>query len=297
MQEWKIATQRMLDWLEEHIAENPTLLDMSRQVGYSPGYCSMQFHRVMGQTMKRYVAGRRLALATLALRDTDERILDIAVRCGYSSQEAMTRAFTAAYGVTPYTYRKKPRALPLSIRKNILFPYDDAEKGEMAMSSNIREPQVRVEYIPEHKYIGIWDPEVSDYMSFWDRHDCDGTYGIIESMAHLADPVVTPYTAGWYNVGNGKKGYFFGFGVPADYNGEVPEGFEIRSFPGSYYLVFSHPPFDFLKENDEVMPRVSKLAWGFDPATRGFKWNDACQTYQRHIPETFGYEILRPVKR
>jgi len=89
--------------------------------------------------------------------------------------------------------------------------------------------------------------------------------------------------------------------VPEDYTGEIPEGFEMRSFPASDYLVFYHPPFDFLKDNGEVMGRVENLAWNYDPAKHGntcYEWNEeACQDYQRHYPEGIGYEVLRPVKR
>lgn len=86
----------------------------------------------------------------------------------------------------------------------------------------------------------------------------------------------------------------------------VPEGFKLRGvFPGSDYLVFSHPPFDYLSENGEVMRRVEDLAWNFDPATIGYAWNeDVCQDYQRHCPEglirccvLFGRSDLLPRRR
>ena len=70
-----------------------------------------------------------------------------------------------------------------------------------------------------------------------------------------------------------------------------------RRFPDRYYLVFYHPPFDYLSDNAEVMKRVEELAWNFAPHTIGYEWNeDACQIYQRHYPEGLGYQILRPVR-
>ena len=73
---------------------------------------------------------------------------------------------------------------------------------------------------------------------------------------------------------------------------------EMREVPASYYLVFFHPPFDFLKDCAEVMDRVEALAWNFDPAAKGFEWNEeACPDYQRHYPEVLGYEVLRPVRK
>ena len=55
---------------------------------------------------------------------------------------------------------------------------------------------------------------------------------------------------------------------------------------------------DYLKDCGEVMGRVEELAWNFDPATKGYEWNeDVCQDYQRHCPEVIGYEVLRPVRK
>lgn len=158
---------------------------------------------------------------------------------------------------------------------------------------------VRVEYIPAHHYLGVYDPEVKDYGSLWQRHDCDKVAGVVDSIRPAdADPIITPHTAGWTWV-NGQRNYFYGLGVPVDYHGAVPEGFSLRGvFPGSYYLVFSHPPFDFLRDNVQVMSSVEELAWHFDPTTMGYAWHeDECQDYQRHYPEGLGYQILRPVRR
>lgn len=296
--EWNEAIQRMIDWIEDHLMENPSLLEMSNQIGYSPYYCSTRFHEIVGITIKSYVAGRRLARATLEIRDTKKRILDIAIQYGYSSQEALTRAFMNAYGCTPSVYRRNPCPIILANKQVVLFPNHYIDKGDHDMSKTVlTDANVCVEYIPAHKYIGIWDKNITNYCEFWNKHDCDKVCGIIDSMSHVADPIVTCHTAGWFNE-NGKKGYFYGFGVRSDYDGVVPEGFEMKEFPGSYYLKFFHPPFDYLKDCGEVMKRVETMAWNYDPAQKGYLWNEEeCQCYQRHYPEVIGYEVLRPVKK
>ena len=97
MFEWNETAQKMIDWIEAHLADNPSLLEMSNQIGYSLYYCSSRFHEIVGMSFKSYVAGRQLAMAALEIRDTKARILDIAIKYGYSSQEALTRAFKKAF--------------------------------------------------------------------------------------------------------------------------------------------------------------------------------------------------------
>lgn len=302
MLEWNEAIQKMIDWIDDNILENPTLMQMAKQIGYSPCYCSALFHEITGMTVKSYIAGRRLRLAALAIRDTDERIIDIAVKYGYSSQEALTRAFSAAFGCTPAAYRKNPIPIPLSIRQVVLNPWQYQNmKGELSMSETIlAKPHVKVEYIPAHKYLGIWDDKAKDYGEFWQHHSCDTVCGIIDSLSNVSDIIVTGHTAGWWYK-NGERRYFYGLGLPMDYSGKIPEGFELREFPASYYLVFFHPPFDYLSNNGEVMSKVEDLAWNYDIEKEfcggKYTWNeDTCQCYQRHYPEVIGYQILRPIR-
>lgn len=297
--EWNETVQKMLDWIEKNIGENPTLLKMSEQVGYSPYYCSVKFHKTCGMTIKRYISGRRLALAALELRDTNERIIDIAMKYGFSSQEALTRAFAAAFGCAPAAYRRNPTPVPLPIRKVVFFPehYNKLYKGGIKMN-DITEARVRTEFIPAHRYIGIWDSVAEDYCGFWERHSCDEICGTIDSMSNVSDIIITCHTAGW-TLNGYKRRYFYGLGVPNDYNGAVPDGFEIRDIPAAYYLVFYHPPFDYLKDNGEVMGRVERLAWNYDIKDFGggkYVWDESAPCYQRHYPEGIGYEILRPIK-
>ena len=99
--------ESMVNWIEENLMEKPTLEELSNHVGYSSYYCSAKFHEIVGITLKQYVVKRRLSLAAMEVRDTHNRLLEIAVKYGYSSQEAFTRAFNDAFGCTPYQCRKK----------------------------------------------------------------------------------------------------------------------------------------------------------------------------------------------
>lgn len=292
MQEWYAAIERLTAYIEDHIGENPSLIDLAREVGYSPSYCSTLFHRVSGMTIRGYIAARRLSLAALRLRDTREPTVQIALAYGFSSQSALTKAFRNAFGLPPYRYRRHPVPIPLQIRLHSPLCID--EGGEMKAMRNI---DVRTEYIPAHQYLGAYRRSETGNGCIWPGHDCDLLCGIIESLPDK-DRIVTGYTAGWDNAG-GKRSYFFGSGIDADaVNVVVPEGLELRQCPGSYYLVFACPPFKYPEENASAMSEVERIAWSFDPAPLGLEWNEeVCQCYQRHYPEVLGYQVLRPVRK
>lgn len=294
MQDWNEVVQHMIEWIEDHLDENPILESLSEEVGYSPWYCSALFHNITGVTLKSYVAGRRLSRATEEIRDTEERILDLSIKYGYSSQESLSRAFKSRYGTTPAAFRKNPMIVPMFIKKRVLFPSNSVERRDEMEGDKLN---VHVEHIPAHKYIGIWEKRASNYGEFWKYHDCDEVCGYVESISSMSHPIVTAHTAGWEKRGD-KLVYFYGSGLPVDYSGLVPEGFELRDIPDSEYLVFSYPPFEYMEENGPVMEAVEKLAREFDPGELGYEWNDGvCPIYQRHYPEKLGYQVVRPVKK
>ena len=295
MDEWIQAVKKLIDFIDDNAVNNPSLAEISRQIGYSPYYCSMMFHRIAGTTIKRYMSKRRLYAATIAIRDTKMSFTDIALEYGYSAQSVLTRAFNEAFGCTPAAFRKNPIPIPSSLSQ-LVFPPSHYIKGDDGMS-NLVSPFYMHTYIPAHKYLGVYKRSMTKNGEIWPAHDCDLTANAVENFENC-HKLITAHTAGW-TWENGKKSYFYGAGVESDYNGEIPEGFELRGkFEGSYYLSFGHPPFDFQTENAEVMKRVEEFAWSFDPKIHGFEWNDEkCQSYQCHYPEGIGYWVLRPVRK
>ena len=98
--------ESMIDWVETNLGNEPTLDRMSDHVGYSSFYCSAKFHEAVGVSFKEYVVRRKLSLAAAELCETEHRIIDIAIKYGFSSNEAFTRAFCKYYGYTPSSFRK-----------------------------------------------------------------------------------------------------------------------------------------------------------------------------------------------
>lgn len=105
----KQTLESMVTWISENALENPTLESLSNHLGYSPFYCSTQFKEYAGITIKKYVAHIKLGVAAERLRETDDRVVDIAMHCGYSSHEALTRAFMLVYASSPMEYRRRYR--------------------------------------------------------------------------------------------------------------------------------------------------------------------------------------------
>lgn len=114
--------QRGIDYIEAHLEHDLELRRVSKVAGISHWHFQRIFKAMTGETLLTYVRARRLANALDRLLTTDAGILEIAMRAGFGSQEAFTRAFKRSFGLTPNQYRKLgDRSLFL---KKVIFDAD-----------------------------------------------------------------------------------------------------------------------------------------------------------------------------
>ena len=93
--------QRAVDLLEDHLRTPLDLEDAFRAAGMSrPSFYRLFFHLV-GESVQAYLRRRRLDEAARELRESDRRILEIALDYQYESHEAFGRAFKRQYRITP----------------------------------------------------------------------------------------------------------------------------------------------------------------------------------------------------
>lgn len=107
-----------VDYIEARLDEAIALEHVAKAAGVSQWHFQRLFKALTGETLKTYIRSRRLAASLERLLTTELRVLDIALLAGFESQEAFTRAFKQAFGLTPQRYRalrdkslflKKPR--------------------------------------------------------------------------------------------------------------------------------------------------------------------------------------------
>ncbi|MFC4808088.1 helix-turn-helix transcriptional regulator [Paenibacillus sp. GCM10023250] len=108
--------QEMIDWIEDHLLDDFSLASLGQQMGYSPYYCSFKFHQMTGITIKRYRSLRKMYLASMELRETNQKTIDLAFKYGFLSQEAFARAFKETFGLSPNAFRKNPQPLQTYVK-------------------------------------------------------------------------------------------------------------------------------------------------------------------------------------
>lgn len=93
--------------IDEHLRPAPTLVDIARLVGMSPGHFARRFRRSTGLSLHRFVNQRRLRKSLSMLQEPCAQVACVAEELGFSSQGHLTRLFSHLTGMTPAKYQKQ----------------------------------------------------------------------------------------------------------------------------------------------------------------------------------------------
>jgi AraC family transcriptional regulator len=92
--------------MEERLADPVSLTELASFAGLSVSQLSRQFKARTGLAPHRFLLGLRIDHACRLLRTDSSPIAEIAVRCGFSHQEHLTRVMRAHLGTTPGAVRR-----------------------------------------------------------------------------------------------------------------------------------------------------------------------------------------------
>lgn len=101
------ALNRLVDLVEEHIAEEFDVRGVAAEVGTTGYHLRRMFSSLAGMPLSEYVRRRRMTLAAADVVQGEDDLLTIAVRHGYGSTEAFGRAFRAVHGAGPGEVRRE----------------------------------------------------------------------------------------------------------------------------------------------------------------------------------------------
>lgn len=94
-----------IEYIEDNLDNKIELKELADKAFLSKYHFHRVFHSVVGEPVAEYIRKRRLKEAASELVTTDNKIVDIALKYQFSSQEAFTKAFKRIYGVPPRGFR------------------------------------------------------------------------------------------------------------------------------------------------------------------------------------------------
>lgn len=299
MESWERidAVQRMQDYIEENIGEPINLNALAQVAGYSPWHTERIFKELIGKTPFEYIRSIRLSRAAVRLRDEEVRIVDVALDFVFDSHEGFTRAFSKQFGMTPNYYSKNTPPLKLFLPTRVRDYYLMLQKGEDTMSAKSNANTVFVQVIDRsaRKLILKRGVNATHYFEYCEEVGCD-VWGILTSIKEgLYEPIGM-----WLPENLRKPGTSFyaqGVEVSKDYQGMIPEGFEVIDLQPCKMMVFQGQPYDDEKFS-EAIGDLWEMMKNYNPELYGFTWADEdAPRFQLQPIGYRGYIEARPVRQ
>ena len=253
-----------IDYLETVLDDEIDEKKVTQLSGYSYSMFSRLFSILTETTLSEYLRSRRLTEAAVILRNTDEKIIDVAFKFGYESSDSFGTAFKNFHGFTPSEVRNGKLfklvsrvQLALSVRGGRSMNITIQKKKTFTVAG-VNEQSINSSLCPS-----VWDKLYEKY-----SHDELASLGNGQRVGICHDvenPSTINYMAG-YIVTGADKARSMGLDVleveEAEYAvvelvGSVPEcihnGWKYAMevfFPEHGYIHSGKPDFEYYYEGD-----------------------------------------------
>lgn len=169
--EWIEYLNKAICYIEEHITEEIEYDQVAKTANCSTYHFQRMFSYMANIPLSEYIRRRRMSLAAVEIQSGSGKIIDIALKYGYTSPTSFNRAFQSVHGIAPSLVKKEGTSIksypPISFRITV--------KG-------VEEMKYRVEKKEAFRIVGVSIPlhkdieknfEIAPQM--WGRAFMDGT--------------------------------------------------------------------------------------------------------------------------
>lgn len=137
--EWITKMNMAITYIEDNLEDEINISSVAKVACVSTYHFYRLFDILSGISVGEYIRRRRLTKAGQELGISDTKVVDIALKYGYKSPEAFTKAFKKLHGINPSQAKKQegelklypPLSFTLSVRGNTLMEYRIEKKEKL----------------------------------------------------------------------------------------------------------------------------------------------------------------------
>ncbi|WP_234117333.1 AraC family transcriptional regulator [Clostridium hydrogenum] len=220
----------VIEYIEINLDSTIDIDEIAKIAFTSRYHFQRMFHSLSGFTVGEYIRNRRLTLAAEELTSKDVRVIDVAIKYGYESIDAFTKAFQRLHGVSPSKIKKgniRLKAFPkisfqISIQGECELNYRIVKKEKFKVFGVDFETTIvdnaLYEEIPQFCN-GIWDDgthhRINEFLGFSKMNMLHGIHYDFKK--------------------DGSRKYMMGWEIP---NKDIPNEYKVVEIPSCTFAVF-----------------------------------------------------------
>lgn len=228
--DWLDRMNNAMEYVETHLSEVIDFNQVARIACCSTYHFQRMFSFITDVPLSEYIRRRRMTLAAFELQQSGVKIIDIALKYGYESPEAFSRAFKKMHGVMPMSARDKG----VSLKAYPRLSFHISIRGDVGMNYKIEEKQAFEMFGVSTVVNADGESPFIEIPAFWTKCISNGTVDRIRAAAELGEN--GQIHAVLYNKQGEKSSYMIGYFLPQS---GLPEGFEKLQIPPQTYATFS----------------------------------------------------------
>jgi AraC family transcriptional regulator len=284
--DWIARMNAAINYMEEHITEELDFTKVAKVVGSSSYHFQRMFLCMTSIPLSEYIRRRRMSLAVADLKNDNAKIIDIALKYGYSSPTAFNRAFQSVHGIAPSLVKQ----CSVSVKSYPPISFNITIKGVEGMN-------YRIERKESFRIVGISTPLDKDFESdyndklmsqMWQLASENGTTSKLSSL-------MEGHPAGLLGVmacdDSLEEWQYF---IAVSSTKEIDNSLEEYIVPSFTWAIFS----DEGDNSDEVGKLAGRVISEWLP-TSGYEYDNGpdIMVYLSEEPGNAKFEFWMPVKK
>lgn len=135
--EWLKKLSQSIDYIENNLDGTISYDEIAKIAGCSTYSFQRMFTYIAGIPLSEYIRRRRMTIAAFEIQTKEIKIMDIALKYGYTSPTAFNRAFQSVHGVAPTLARTEGTLLEAYTRISFSISISGGESMKYRIEKKI----------------------------------------------------------------------------------------------------------------------------------------------------------------
>lgn len=231
--DWLDRFNKAVDYIENNLDDKIEYSSVAKAACCSEFHFSRMFSSLLGISLSEYIRRRRLTRAAFDIQTSNAKIIDIALKYGYDSSDAFTRAFKKLHSVTPNSVRDT--GVQLKAYPRISFQI--TIKGDVELEYRIERFDTELRFVGKRQSVKT-SRAFKEIPALWRKSNKDGFKQALIDMSWVKPKCKLESLVGICGKEASITDEVFDYFMGVRYDTETPSDMEEIRIAPSTYAVF-----------------------------------------------------------